>query len=284
MENGHMLREIGRIVAGAYYDHQEVRISAMNRIRDVVRKRNENIPFDKPEEKKEKKKKYSKEYNDTKIMELVTKMGENDKLTDDELGYLTKLIKTGTKESDLEKLYKGMMLSYVASEKIYKKFLGRIKGVGPVLSANLIKSFGYCRSLYTVSALWKVCGMHVVDGNAPKLKRGKKIKWSPKLRTLCWKISDSFVKQRTPYYRQLYDRRKRKELERTDDNKPKNKLHADLRARRYAIKRFLQHYWDCARELEGLERTKPWIMGQGRHEHYETWKDAVAKNEEARMP
>ncbi len=104
------------------------------------------------------------------------------------------------------------------------------------------------------------------------------------MRTLCWKISDSFIKQRTPYYRDKYDKKKGQELSRKDKNKPKNKMHADLRARRFAVKRFLQHYWDCGRELAELPRTKPWIIGQGRHEHYETWRDAVAQNEEEKMP
>jgi len=282
-----ILRRIGRIVAGAYYDHQQVRIGSMNRIRDIVWRKNEGVPFDEVIEKKEMAN-YDKNYNDKQIINLLRKMEKEKKLTDKELEYLINIVEIANKESDTEKRYKIQMMRYINQEEIYKKYLGRIKGIGPVLSANLLKWFGYCERYKMVSSLWKHCGMHVIEvdshSEAPKRRKGEKLDWNPQLRTLCWKISDSFIKQRTPYYRDMYDKKKAKELDRKDDNKPKNKLHADLRARRYAVKRFLQHYWDCAKELTGQERTKPWIIGKGKHCHYETWKDAVKINEEAKMP
>lgn len=281
-----MLGRIGRIVAGAYYDHQQVRIGSMNRMRDIVWRKNEGIPFDKKIEKEEKKN-YDKRYSDKEISNLLKEMRKENKLTDNELEYMLNIVDIAIKESGTEKSYKIQMMKYINQEIIYTKFLNRIKGLGPVLSANMLKWFGYCEKYKMVSSLWKHCGLHVIetDGqeHAPKRKRGEKIDWNPQLRTLCWKISDSFIKQRTPYYRDIYDKIKARELNRKDDNKPKSKLHADLRARRYTVKRFLQHYWDCAKELTGQERTKPYIMGKGKHTHYETWKEAVKINEEERM-
>jgi hypothetical protein len=282
-----LLRRVGRIVAGAYYDHQQVRIGAMNRLRDIIWRKNEGIPFDKVIDKKEEKS-FGSEYGDTKILALLQKMTDEKKLNPDEMEYLVKMVRTANKEGETEILYKQLMSEYISQEEVYTTFLRRIKGISMVLSANMLKWFGYCERYATVSAMWKHCGMHVVDADgtavAPKRKRGEKVDWNPQLRTLCWKIADSFVKQRTPYYRKLYDGRKAYELGREDGNKPKSKLHADLRARRFMVKRFLQHYWDCSRELAGMERSKPWVIEHGGHAHYETWRDAAKANEEARMP
>ena len=51
-KNGEVTKAIARIGVGAYYDYQEVRKSMMNRVRDLVRKKEENIPFDEPEPEK----------------------------------------------------------------------------------------------------------------------------------------------------------------------------------------------------------------------------------------
>jgi hypothetical protein len=95
------------------------------------------------------------------------------------------------------------------------------------------------------------------------------------LKVLCWKIGDSFVKQSNrhdAYYGSIYRRRKTQEVERNDarafadqaaatlrdrrivdktlratyeDGKlPAGRL--DLRARRYAVKLFLAHWWTVA--------------------------------------
>ena len=45
--------ELGRIATEGYYDYQEIRITQNNRIRDIIRRKLEGIPMDKPEEKKE---------------------------------------------------------------------------------------------------------------------------------------------------------------------------------------------------------------------------------------
>jgi hypothetical protein len=47
--------EIGRIVAGGFYDLQEMRLSTMNQLRGLVRIRNEDIDLSSPEAKKEEK-------------------------------------------------------------------------------------------------------------------------------------------------------------------------------------------------------------------------------------
>ena len=134
------LQETGRITAGAYYDYQSIRISTLNRIRDVIRKRNENIPFNEVEEKKEKKK-FSKDYEDKSITKLLKKMEKEKKLTKKEQKYLEKTFEIAKKSNTIEREYKKLMLEYVKEEILYTEFLQKIRGIGEVLSANLLKEF-----------------------------------------------------------------------------------------------------------------------------------------------
>ena len=70
--------ELGRIAVGGYYDYQEIRISQRNRIRDIIRRKIEGIPLDKPEEKKEDKD-FLKRYSDEKLgyyLNVLVRRGE----------------------------------------------------------------------------------------------------------------------------------------------------------------------------------------------------------------
>jgi len=207
MESSDFLREIGRIVAGGFYDYQEVRIGIMNRLRDIVRKKNEGIGFNEVEDKKDKKE-YDDKYSDAKMPKLLKKMIEEKKLSDDESKYINTLIELLKESVKNEQHYKNIMNGYVQTERIYSEFLYYIKGISTILSANLIKNFGYCEKYAHISSLWKHCGLHVVNGAAPKRRKGENIDYNPKLRVFCWKIADSFIKQRTPYYRDVYDAEK----------------------------------------------------------------------------
>ena len=278
-----MLRELGRIVAGAYYDHQAIRIALMNRIRDLIRKKNEGIPFDQVEKKKEKKT-FSKEYQDKNLPALLEKMLKEKKLSEKEYDYIKRILEVTKKAMKNENDYKKLMLEYIEGEEIYKRFLSKIIGLGPVLSCNLIRLFGYCEGYRHVSSLWKHCGLHVVDGKAPKRKKGEKLDWNPKLRTFCWKIADSFVKHKTPVYREIYDSEKRRQIELMKNkakNAPASLRHADLRARRKMIKIFLQHYWVMGRRLKGLETGKPYAVEKLGH-HYISPEEVIVANEERR--
>ena len=65
----------------------------------------------------------------------------------------------------------------------------------------------------TVSKLWKFFGIHVKeDGWSPKRVKGKNLDWSPKLRTLQWKIGQQFIKLPGTYYNAVYAVRRLLEL------------------------------------------------------------------------
>lgn len=163
-------------------------------------------------------------------------------------------------------------------------------GVGPVIAAGLLAHINIEKAPYASS-------IHRFAGLLPGQKKvkGQKRDWNADLKVLCWKLGDSFVKQsgrETCYYGHLY--RERKELEVTRDKNDYNKATAaatlleknirdkdtlaiyesghlpdgrlDMRARRYAVKRFLVHYFEAAWILHyGTKPPDPWIVEHGGH-------------------
>jgi len=216
-----IIHELGRLSSSAYYDHQQVRIQGVNRVRDIIRKRVEGIKFDEVEQKKPEEEKYKALFKDSEIPALLERLKNEDKITQREYAYITKMMEVHKNAEKYEKEYQKLMMEFVENEEIYQKFLKHIKGISAVLSASLIKEFGYCEKAQHISSLWKYTGMHVVEGEAPKRKKGVKLDFNLRLRTLIWKIGDSFIKQRTPFYRDIYDREKAKQLKIMEDNEPR---------------------------------------------------------------
>lgn len=150
--------------------------------------------------------------------------------------------------------------SYVTPYPIYD-WLKNIKGISHILSAKLIAYININNSP-TVSCLWYYCGQ------APQCKKtkGKKANWHQDLKMSCFQISDSFMKQRTPVYRDIYDVEKVKQLKlmekvkkkskgftKIKDLAPKSKGHAHKKALRKSVKSFLKDYWVEAKRLEALK-------------------------------
>jgi hypothetical protein len=169
----------------------------------------------------------------------------------------------------------------------------RQKGVGPVLAAGLLAHIDVTRAP-RASSVWRYCGLDPsVEWN-----KGQKRPWNATLKTLSWRIGESFVRQSGSedcFYGQIYRDRKAKEVER--DNSGANAEEAqctlatrniqaqhtrayyeaghlppgrlDLRARRYAVKLFLSHYWTVAyREEYGVEPPMPYAIEHLGHAHY----------------
>jgi len=239
---------VGRIVAGSFYDMQQIRISTLNRIRDVIRKKAENIGF-KEVEKKKIKKDFIEKYTDEELLAFLPELD----FTAKEIKYVERCLKLAKESHSLENKYKRAMLDFVEAEPIYKEFLVKIRGIGEVLSANLIKEFGYCeveiynketkalvarelgdkkkfdkalkdfvtnpdkyykRGYDNVAKLWAHTGNHVVNGVAVKKRKGENLTFSPRLRTFTWKISDCLMKSNHGIYREIYDSEKKKQLAR----------------------------------------------------------------------
>lgn len=148
-------------------------------------------------------------------------------------------------------------------------------GIGPVLAAGLMAHIDFAGAR-TVGQVWRFAGL---DPTAA-WEKGKKRPWNAQLKTLCWKVGDSFVKfsgHPRCVYGQLYRQRKEQEVERNEAGAyaeqaaatlaqkrigdaatrrwyeagklPPGRL--DLRARRWAVKLFLSHlhqvWWETHR-------------------------------------
>jgi hypothetical protein len=176
----------------------------------------------------------------------------------------------------LEKEIKDYIDAYVKTQLVYTKFLKGIRGIGPILTGGILSWLDPHKAPH-VSSFWKYCGLHVVDGEGVKRKHGVKLDFNLRMRTFTWKIADSFIKHRTPLYRDIYDEVKPREAAKLNHPEvdPKNcpmyikcrskgkscKRHIDYRAKRVMVKRFLADLWACWRALEGLPVSEPYVIG-----------------------
>lgn len=276
-KNEDLVISLGRTATEGYYDYQEVRKAQFSRIRDVVRRKIENIPMDKPEEKKEQKE-FLDKYSDDKIFGLMKKLEKKNKIKEHEYNYLSALSNLAVETEKLENKYKKLMGRYLKQEAIWYRWLKNIKGISSVLGANLIKNFGYCENYDYPSSLRRHCGF---DPDGAK-GRHKDMCYSPSLKTFVWKIGDSFIKQRTKPYRDIYDSEKerlRKLHPEPIDNprfletgKGFKKKYTDMHVHRMAFRKmcqiFLVHYWLVSRKIKGLPLSKPYVHDRLGHKRF----------------
>ena len=277
-----------RFLVESYYDIQDVRISVSNRTYQLDEKEVDH--------------KVEKETTKGKISESHT----------DAL-------------KDIEASVKKQIETVLDELPIWTEFMKYIRGVGPTLAGGII---GYmykpidekCDAAPThetcncgksierfdnISKLHAYAGQHVINGKAPRRKRGEKSNWNSKFRTHLWKIGQSFMRsdELKSFYRDLYTKEKiklgfikttngwdmPKEVREQwitkgvgQTNKIKEKLekgqeisnesdavkgHLDARVRRKVTKLFLAHVWTKWRTLEGLSVTDPYPMTEmgGKH-------------------
>ncbi len=171
-----------------------------------------------------------------------------------------------------------------------------ICGIGPVISAGFLAHLDI-RMCETAGQFWGFAGLN------PEAKWEKKTKrpWNAKLKTLCWKAGESFVKVHNndnDFYGKIYSARKELELEKNEAgeyaDQAKTKLetvrigketeaykhysegrlppgHIHARAKRYAVKLFLSHLHEIMyRDYFGQPPPAPYSFEhtEGNHQHY----------------
>lgn len=132
---------------------------------------------------------------------------------------------------------------------IYAEFLLQIKGIGPAVASGLLAYMGNVARFSNVSHAYAYFGLDVRGGKAPRKTKGQTANWSHKGRCLLLGvIGDSFVKHRTPKYRDIYDAEKarQKPLCEAAGLKP---IAAERRARRKAVKVFFKDFFQAYRRL-----------------------------------
>lgn len=169
-------------------------------------------------------------------------------------------------------------------------WLKSIYGIGPIIAAGLTAHIDI-RKAPTAGHIWRFAGLDPTM----KWEKGKKRPWNASLKTLCWKVGQSFMKfSNNPdcFYGQLYRQQKEKYIrkneagdyrERALELKEKyNKnteaykhltngklppAQIDAMARRWVVKIFLSHLQAKWWELEtGEKPPKPFaiaILGHG---------------------
>lgn len=166
-----------------------------------------------------------------------------------------------------------------------------IYGIGPVISAGLLAHIDITKAP-TVGHIWSFAGLDP----RRKWEKGQVRPWNASLKTLCWKVGQSFMKfsnQPECQYGRLYRQRKEYEIQRneaggnaqaaaegaarvnksTDAYKSYSigKLppaHIDARARRWAVKIFLSHlHAEWYRRHFNQEPPKPFAIAILGHAH-----------------
>lgn len=168
-----------------------------------------------------------------------------------------------------------------------------IVGIGPVISAGLLAHIDITKAP-TVGHIWRFAGLDpTVSWN-----KSEKRPWNASLKTLCWKIGESFVKvgaHEDDVYGKLYLQRKAREIALNDDHAfseqavaklAKFKIgkttearkhyeagrlppaHIHARAKRWTVKLFLAHWHAVAyRAHFGENAPKPYVISQLQHGH-----------------
>jgi hypothetical protein len=130
-------------------------------------------------------------------------------------------------------------------------------GLGEQQIGRLLASIGDPAARPNVAKLWAYCGLHVVDGKRPRLKKGVQANWSTQAKTRAWLCATSTIKftgedgrARSPY-RNVYDHERNKWLDRDTTD-----LHKHNHAMSVTAKEILKDLWQASRIGAGLPYRK----------------------------
>ena len=197
-----------------------------------------------------------------------------------------------TESRVLEESVKRTLGAYSANHPVGKR-MRTVVGVGPVRSAGLLAHIDITKAP-TAGAIWRYAGLDPTS----EWKKGEKRPHNASLKTLCWKLGESFVKvcnHKDAVYGKLYQERKESEIVKneagvfaaqaaaklekfkigktTDAYKaysigklPPAHIHA--RAKRVAVKMFLSHLHQVWYEVEfGKKAPVPYVFEFADKEH-----------------
>lgn len=108
------------------------------------------------------------------------------------------------------------------------QWLKSITGIGPVIAAGLLAHIDITKAP-TAGHIWRYAGLDPTQ----KWEKGQRRPWNATLKTLCWKVGQSFMKfsnNEDCYYGQTYRERKKYEQQRNDSgaNGAVSKDHPEL--------------------------------------------------------
>lgn len=266
-----MQLELGSVATGRFYEFQQVRIGAMNRIRNIVFRKCTGLDYRELQEKTKltkEEKQYLKDYEDKKLRDKISELEREKKISTDDYKYMEKMFDLLDDACKKEGECKKLVEEFVVKEPIWTGFGEYVKGMGTLTTAMLLYYFGYCEKAKYASSLWKFAGLYP----GAKFVKGESGGFNPKCRMFMWRLGDSFIKQRSPRYRPIYDAEKARQLklmEEKADNAPTRLGHADSRARRKMVKAFLVDYYRVTKTLTDQEQSKPYVIEKLGHSHFD---------------
>lgn len=192
----------------------------------------------------------------------------------------------------LEEQIKNAMNAWTDSYLISRIVKEKVFGIGPVITAGLIAHIDI-KKAKTAGAIWRYAGLDPTS----KWEKGQKRPWNASLKTLCWKIGQSFMKfsgNEKCFYGKLYKAQKeqlvKKNLEggfkdlaestlKSKNFKNKEVIakyksgilpdgHVDAMARRWVVKLFLSNLHELWCKVEGIDCPKPYVMEHLGHVHH----------------
>lgn len=192
----------------------------------------------------------------------------------------------------LENNIKLLLKAYVESKPIGRWLLS-ITGIGPVIAAGLMAHIDI-KKVQTAGQIQAYAGLDPTKS----WDKGQKRPWNAKLKVLCWKAGQSFVKvsnNEKDVYGKIYKERKAYEMAKNENGdyaeQAAHKLattkigkdtdaykwysegklppaHIQQRAERYAVKIFLSHLFTVWYEMEhGVPAPKPYAEAILNHAH-----------------
>jgi hypothetical protein len=191
----------------------------------------------------------------------------------------------------MEKALKAPLGSY-ANNSVVGAWAMSQYGIGPVLSAGLMAHIDITKAS-TAGAVWRYAGLDPTQ----KWEKGKPRPFNAELKTLCWKIGQSFMKfsgKDECFYGQLYKQDKARRVAKNEAgdytdfansilstnnfkvNQTRKTLESgklsdaqiDAQARRFAVKIFLSHYHAVAYQAyHGNPAPRTYVIAHGDHVH-----------------
>ena len=127
------------------------------------------------------------------------------------------------------------------------EFVASVRGFGLAGFAQIVGEAGELSNYANPAKLWKRMGLAVFDGKAQRKSTDAELAvimgYSPRRRSISWRIGDCLIKGNKGEYYQLYVDRKAMELEKLPADAKGRKLHAHRRAQRYIEKRLMRNLW-----------------------------------------
>lgn len=186
-------------------------------------------------------------------------------------------------------------LKVFAEENALGEWALSVHGIGPIITAGLLAHIDLEKAP-TVGHIWRFAGLDPTVVWKEKQRRP----WNAELKTLCWKIGQSFMKtsgSEKSFYGKVYRDRKALEMKRNESGDFSEQARAalgskrapgkdteafeyysksqlppgriELRAERYAVKLFLAHYHEQGYRLVlKKEPPKPYVIEHMGHAHY----------------